>query len=891
MKSDLKRYIGLLLCHVLLLPISSYQLCPEGCECPENRYRCTSADITDFYPPPQTKSLSYYSIPKHTLVSSDLLSQDSSESQLESISWRKSGIRKIDPKAFIKTPNLTRLDLSQNSLMNVDLHTLSPLKHLIKLNLTSNHLHLLPDNVFYAVRNLEELYLAQNRLKSVQSSLFFPLERLKKLDISKNDIKVLNDDMFKHNILLQTLYLNENKIEVVHNNSLRNLVKLEKLDLSENKIKEAPEPLFIDLISLQYLNLSKNHLRTIPVGLLTKLSKLRTLDLSYNPIANISNNVFRHTLELEYIGLDNTKLIKLGQQFFGLANLNTLSLRNNEKLREIHGYAFSSNKNLQHIDLSNNNLTTLPVSLTELPLLIYINLKGNPLTCDCSMHWFMKWAEKSTVVDKTELKCEKPEFLRNVSVINVFKRVNCSTRPMLFGPEKMIFELGNPALLDCVPSDGKHSITWVTPSSLTLHLTPDEQLNDIDLNHNYNEEINSLDGTGRIKILKNGTLYINNVLREDCGLFTCVSSTDEINKTLRIIVQLDPITFYRIKITSIMAGIISASSFLLITIVVQLIRKMLKRCGCTLQCYDDSFDVDSPRVKQFYQILDNIEHYKTQQLEKLRENYTLQVHKIKDNCSQQIEWIRDSYHSQVQNLKDIRDYGTSQLSSMRDQYNDQVKRVKEYSTGQLSWVRENYVFQRNRIRKFSSHQVLRFRESYKYQQQTLNKVLENLPSLYLDNCRNGSCSKSDSPGFDDQDADGIDVYVKIKNDDVQPSMLDELKHDSPSVYYTPSESDSPNTPGRDKYFQKLSPVVSQASGVKIVPSRKPKYSAVPIIEERYCKVFASNKPQQKNLAELKNTSSRDSPPRAYSMPEIKKMCSQGHEDAQKVITESHETAL
>jgi hypothetical protein len=50
-------------------------------------------------------------------------------------------------------------------------------------------------------------------------------------------------------------------------------------------------------------------------------------------------------------------------------------------------------------------------------------------------------------------------------------------------------------------------------------------------------------------------------------------------------------------------------------------------------------------------------------------------------------------------------------------------------------VRENYVFQRNKIRKFSAHQVLRFREGYKYQQQTLNKVLENLPSLYFENCR------------------------------------------------------------------------------------------------------------------------------------------------------------
>lgn len=193
-------------------------------------------------------------------------------------------------------------------------------------------------------------------------------------------------------------------------------------------------------------------------------------------------------------------------------------------------------------------------------------------------------------------------------------------------------------------------------------------------------------------------------------------------------------------------------------------------------------------------MLDSIEHYKSQQLEKLKENYTqqvvftfffilhlkfkiifciniiyidsinlhsLQAHRIRDNCTQQIEWIQSSYSSQAKHLKDFRDIGTHHLTSLRDQYYDQVifyrymhfklfvkffspnpktfsfqaKRARDYSTGQLNWVRENYVFQRNKIRKFSAHQVIRLREGYKYQQQTLNKVLENLPSFYFENCR------------------------------------------------------------------------------------------------------------------------------------------------------------
>lgn len=126
-----------------------------------------------------------------------------------------------------------------------------------------------------------------------------------------------------------------------------------------------------------------------------------------------------------------------------------------------------------------------------------------------------------------------------------------------------------------------------------------------------------------------------------------------------------------------------------------------------------------------------------------------------------------------------------------------MKRARYYTTIQLNWVRENYVFQRNKIRKFSAHQVLRLRESYKYQQQTLAKVLENLPNLYFDNCRSGSCGKSDSMVFDPSrdDLNGMDTYFKAKTlDDLAagPSL-----EDVNSEYYTPTELSSASPHGQN----------------------------------------------------------------------------------------------
>lgn len=131
----------------------------------------------------------------------------------------------------------------------------------------------------------------------------------------------------------------------------------------------------------------------------------------------------------------------------------------------------------------------------------------------------------------------------------------------------------------------------------------------------------------------------------------------------------------------------------------------------------------------------------------------------------------------------------------------QVKRVRDYSTGQLNWVRENYVFQRNKIRKFSAHQVLRLRESYKYQQQTLAKVLENLPNLYFDNCRSGSCGKSDSMVFNpngknDSDGGDADTYFKAKIEIDLTSSAGPSLEDVNSEYYTPTELSSASPQGQ-----------------------------------------------------------------------------------------------
>ncbi len=159
-----------------------------------------------------------------------------------------------------------------------------------------------------------------------------------------------------------------------------------------------------------------------------------------------------------------------------------------------------------------------------------------------------------------------------------------------------------------------------------------------------------------------------------------------------------------------------------------------------------------------------------------------------------MEKVRDNYNSQVQNIKDIKQYGSSQIQAVREQYFEQVttlsmyyivnllnfdppphprprssslqmNRIRDYSSSQLDRVHENYIFQRQRLRKFSAQNYLRVRATGKSTQRTLNKVIEHLPPLYLDlsNCRQGMGGRQESMHFPDFQA--CEVYFFFPSSD------------------------------------------------------------------------------------------------------------------------------
>ena len=720
---------------------------------------------------------------------------------LQSLVWTSSGIESVESGVFRTTVHLERLDLGDNRLSELPSDVFHPLHLLQYLNLTGNRLSALPQLLFNGLDHLQEIRLAANLLSVLPYQAFAPAMKLVRLDLSSNLLVSLPDHSFRPNQQLQELRLAGNRLTKLPSRLFSGLTQLRVLDLANNEIDTLPRGLFSDLMALEHLDLENNPITRLTNTAFQGLVNLRWLGLSHLPISSLPAEIWRPVSRLRTLLLSGTKLENLrNENLGGLIELETLEIKNSP-LREIGQLTLNETPSLRRIDLRNNDLTFLPANVANLPLLNELHLQGNPWACDCRMFWFVKWAESRAhlrTAFQSGLKCGHE--VGTVDILQTLRYLKCSPPILVRATNTQQYLLLSSVLLECeFNGNPAPSLTWVTPNGLVFHWMPDPAFPDAFVEHpavhSWLSDQPVVDD-GRIRVLENGSLYITMLLRQDVGKYKCTAVNPIANETIYVTLHMDPVTLHNIKIYSILVGAICAVAFLLLTLLLQLLWYLILKCGCIKWCLCCRRVGVTPRAKQIYQMLDNIEQYKSQQLERLRENYTQQVHRIKDNCVQQVEWIRDSYEGQMQHIRDIRDYGTSHLTALRDQYYDQVKRVRDYSTSQLNWVRENYVFQRNKIRKFSAHQVLRLRESYKYQQQTLAKVLENLPNLNFDNCRSGSCGKSDSMMFDPskEDLNDMDTYFKAKIDDLVagPSL-----EDVNSEYYTPTELSSASPHGQN----------------------------------------------------------------------------------------------
>ena len=265
-------------------------------------------------------------------------------------------------------PDLQVLILSYNQIDDVESDALAKFPNLIELNLSFNRLEQLPEDMFVNQSRLQRLHLQQNRLKILPDKIFVPLIQLKELDLSGNKLRYAFDTWF------------------------RNQSQLKRLDLSACELSELPHAMFYRTERLEQLLLTDNHFDRVP--LLESAANLKYLNLDRNPLKRVEQSSFENLLNLRELQLNHCpELTDVDAfSFTDLRSLKRLSMSRNKHLVYIDRLAFEglfnqTDVSLEELIINENLLTSIDERTLPFEKLKLLDLRANPLFCDCAMGW------------------------------------------------------------------------------------------------------------------------------------------------------------------------------------------------------------------------------------------------------------------------------------------------------------------------------------------------------------------------------------------------------------------------------------------------------------------------------------------------------------------------
>ncbi|XP_033226281.1 leucine-rich repeat-containing protein 40-like isoform X2 [Belonocnema kinseyi] len=263
---------------------------------------------------------------------------------------------------------LKSLDLSSNCLIALS----AQIKNILDLNfldLHDNLLESLPPEMS-DLNNLKTLNISFNKLENLPLE-FYKLMELRQLDLKNNILREL-DPSIGDLIMLESLNLSCNNLTSLPI-GMGYLVRLITLDLSHNVLKELP-PDITSMRALKKLDASFNHLETLPP--LGELRKAEALILHTNNLKTFPD--ISGCTALREIHLANNSITEIDTSCLeGMSQLKVLTLGSN-KLETIPEEIIQL-LNLEHLDLSHNNISSIPSCVGIMPNLHNFVIDGNKL--------------------------------------------------------------------------------------------------------------------------------------------------------------------------------------------------------------------------------------------------------------------------------------------------------------------------------------------------------------------------------------------------------------------------------------------------------------------------------------------------------------------------------
>ncbi|KAK4054214.1 cysteinyl-tRNA synthetase [Microbotryomycetes sp. JL201] len=298
------------------------------------------------------------------------------------------GIKRI-PQAIKECYSLTRLDISNNHIVDLEHIALDELTELMSLKCHNNRLWNLPE-YFSELTALKYLNLSNNRFDSIPK-VVPEITSLVELDISFNTITTVPEEIGKL-INLERLVLLANTITTLPQ-SLTQLTRLKELDCRRNTISDLTpigataslEVLRCEHNSASALDGTWQYMRVLSISnnSLTRFSlngtgsSLTSLNLSFAKLSSLSTELFDHLGAVENLVLDSNQIRTLPDNIGTLVNLVHLSIKNN-LLTDLPS-SIGRLQRLQTLSVSGNNLPTLPATIWLCSALSSLNASSNLL--------------------------------------------------------------------------------------------------------------------------------------------------------------------------------------------------------------------------------------------------------------------------------------------------------------------------------------------------------------------------------------------------------------------------------------------------------------------------------------------------------------------------------
>lgn len=370
-----------------------------------------------------------------------------------------------------------------------------------------------------------------------------------------NRLTKITLESLKNYPYLKTLVLNYNEIVSVEGELEHE--HLESLDLAYNSVQELT---FLPKFPrLHHLNLSNNDLTELDNSTFSSNGKLLSLVIHNNPVQKLDEGTFRKNNMLAVLSIAGLEIDSLPAKLLDpLTRLQRLEIRNNSNLNHLRDEVFYYLGNVRYLDMSHNNLSSLPRSMRHLEALRNLNLDGNPFSCDCKLFWFANWLEKRpSIATSSRMLCRDT----GSALIESLWRLHCSAVRLETSTLFQQAPMGDAIILTCnFSGTPTPNVTWVTPDRKILRYP----------NSIFSQQNN-------VTLVSENQLKVDQLTRSTAGSYACHASNALSNVTAFMRIQITPKGFRRVQIHSIIAGFVCVGAFVLITLLVQGIRYLMDR--------------------------------------------------------------------------------------------------------------------------------------------------------------------------------------------------------------------------------------------------------------------------------------------------------------------------